>query len=74
MRCTFCQLFILLFLPLSLWIRSCDLTGKSKSKPFFFPVVLFLVLYKMGLTFEPVDEPQRQKVKHYRVAIHLKAT
>ena len=47
---------------------------KVKANHFFFPVILFIVPYKMVLTFESFDETQPQKVKPYGVAIHVKAT
>ena len=41
---------------LSLWIKSCSVTTQNKSTEQFFPVVLFIMLYKVVLTFEIADE------------------
>ena len=40
----------------SLWIKSCSVTRKIKATEQFFPVVMFITLYKLVLTFEIADE------------------
>ena len=37
-------------------MKSYDVTIQMKANEQYFPVVLFIVLYKMVLTFESVDE------------------
>ena len=44
------------FLLLSLWMKSYSVTIQMKATEQYFPVVLFIMLYKVVLTFEPVDE------------------
>ena len=41
---------------LSLWIKSCSVTIQMKATEQNFPVVLFIMLYKVVLTFVSVDE------------------
>ena len=41
---------------LSLWMRSYIATTQMKVTEQYFPVVLFIMLYKVVLTFESVDE------------------
>jgi len=41
---------------LSLWMKSYDVTIQMKATEQYFPVVLFIMLYKVVLTFEFVDE------------------
>ena len=41
---------------MSLWMKSYDVTIQVKATEQYFPVVLFIVLYKVVLTFESVDE------------------
>ena len=41
---------------LSLWLKSISLTIQMKAIGQYFPVVLFMVLYKVVLTFESVDK------------------
>ena len=41
---------------LSLWVKSCIVTIQKKSIEQYLPVVLFLMLYKVVLTFKSVDE------------------
>ena len=41
---------------LSLWTKSYDVTIQMKASEQYFPVVLFIMLYKVFLTFESVDE------------------
>ena len=41
---------------LSLWIKSYGVTIQMKATEQYFPVVLFIMLYKVVLTFESVDE------------------
>ena len=41
---------------LSLWMKSYDVTIQMKATEQYFPVVLFIMLYKVVLTFESVDE------------------
>ena len=41
---------------LSLWMKSLSATIQMKSIEQYFPVVLFIMLYKVVLTFESVDE------------------
>ena len=38
------------------WMKSCGVTIKMKTSEQYFPVVLFIMLYKVVLTFESVDE------------------
>ena len=37
-------------------MKSCDVTIQMKAIEQYFPVVLFMMLYKVILTFESVDE------------------
>ena len=39
-----------------LWMKSLSGTVQAKATEQYFPVVLFIMLYKVGLTFESVDE------------------
>ena len=41
---------------MKLWKKSCDVTIQMKATEQYFPVVLFIMLYKVVLTFEFVDE------------------
>ena len=41
---------------MSLWIKSSSVTIQMKATEQYFPVVLFIKLYKVVLTFESVDE------------------
>ena len=41
---------------MSLWMKSLSVTIQMKATEQYFPVVLFIMLYKMVLTFESVDE------------------
>ena len=41
---------------LSLWMKSYGVTIQVKATEQYFPVVLFIMLYKVVLTFESVDE------------------
>ena len=41
---------------MSLWIKSKSVTIQMKATEQYFPVVLFIMLYKVILTFESVDE------------------
>ena len=41
---------------LSLWMKSYDVTIQIKATERYFPVVLFIMLYKVVQTFEFVDE------------------
>ena len=41
---------------LSLWVKSYGVTIQMKATEQYFPVVLFIMLYKMVLTFESADE------------------
>ena len=41
---------------LSLWMKSSIVTIQMKATEQYFPVVLFIVLYKVVQTFESVDE------------------
>ena len=41
---------------MSLWIKSYDVTIQMKANEQYVPVVLFIMLYKVVLTFEPVDK------------------
>ena len=38
------------------WAKSSSVTIRMKATEQFFPVMLFIMLYKLILTFEPVDE------------------
>jgi len=41
---------------LSLWMKSSSVTIQTEAAEQCFPVVLFIILYKVILTFETVDE------------------
>ena len=41
---------------MSLWMESLSVTIQMKATKQYFPVVLFIMLYKVVLTFESVDE------------------
>ena len=41
---------------MSLWMKSHGVTIQMKATEQYFPVVLFITLYKVVLTFESVDE------------------
>ena len=41
---------------MSLWMKSYDVTIQMKATEQYFPVVLFIMLYKVVLTFGSVDE------------------
>ena len=41
---------------MSLWRKSYDVTIQMKATEQYFPVVLVIMLYKVALTFESVDE------------------
>ena len=41
---------------MSLWTKSYDVTIQMKATEQYVPVVLFIMLYKVVLTFEAVDE------------------
>ena len=41
---------------MSLWMKSSSVTIQMKATEQYFPVVLFIMLYKVVLTFESVDE------------------
>jgi len=41
---------------LSLWVKSLSVTIQMKASEQYFPVLLFIVLYKVILTFESVDK------------------
>jgi len=41
---------------LSLWIKSFSVTIQMKATEQYFPVVLFIMLYKVALIFESVDK------------------
>ena len=41
---------------MSLWMKSYGVTIQMKATEQYFPVVLFIMLYKVILTFEFVDE------------------
>ena len=41
---------------MSLWMESLSVTNQMKATEQYFPVVLFIMLYKVVLTFESVDE------------------
>ena len=41
---------------MSLWMKSYCMTIQMKATEQYFPVVLFIMLYKVVLTFESVDE------------------
>ena len=48
--------YVMRFLLLSLWMKSYSVTIQMKATEQYFPVVLFVMLYKVVLTFESVDE------------------
>ena len=41
---------------MSLWMKPYSVTIQMKTTEQYFPVVLFIMLYKVALTFESVDE------------------
>jgi len=41
---------------LSLWMKSSNITIQMKATEQYFPVMFFIMLYKLVLTFESVDE------------------
>ena len=41
---------------MSLWMKSYSVTIQMKATEKNFPVVLFIILYKVVITFVPVDE------------------
>ena len=41
---------------MSLWMESLSVTIQMKATEQYFPVVLFIMLYKVVLTFQSVDE------------------
>ena len=41
---------------MNLWMKSYGVTIQMKATEYFFAVVLFIMLYKVNLTFEPVNE------------------
>ena len=41
---------------LSLWMKSQSVTTQMKATEQYFPVVMFIMLYKVILTFDSVDE------------------
>ena len=41
---------------MSLWRKSLSVTIQMKATEQYFPLVLFIMLYKVVLTFESVDE------------------
>ena len=43
---------------MNLWVNSNGVTIQMKATELYFPVVLFIMLYKVILTFEYVDEIQ----------------
>ena len=43
-------------IALSLWMKSYGATIQMKATEQYFPVVPFIMLYKVVLTFESVDE------------------
>ena len=52
---------------MNLWTKSNGVTIQLKATEQYFPVVLFIVLYKVVVTFESVDES-------YDVTTQMKAT
>ena len=38
------------------WMKSLSVTIQMKAAEQFFPVILFIMLYKVALTFKSVDE------------------
>ena len=44
------------FKLINLWIKSSSVTSEMKAIEQCFPVMLFIMLYKVVLTFESVDE------------------
>ena len=41
---------------MNLWMKSYGVTIQMKATEQYFPMVLFIILYKVILTFESVDE------------------
>ena len=54
---------------MSLWMKSYGVTIQMKATEKYFPVVLFIMLYKVVLTFESVD-----KIQKMSVTVQMKAT
>ena len=52
---------------MSLWTKSYGVTIQMKATEKYFPVILFILLYKVVLTFESVE-------KSYGVTIQMKAS
>ena len=52
---------------MSLWMKSYGVTIQMKATEQYFPVVLFIMLHKVVLNFEYVDETLGE-------TIHMKAT
>ena len=44
------------FYLLSLWVKSLSVTIQMKANEHYFPLVLFIMLYKVVLSFESVGE------------------
>ena len=53
---------------LSLWLKSCSVTIQMIATEQYFPVVLFVMLYKVVIAFESMDEILKP------VTIRMKAT
>ena len=49
-------------------MKSLSVTIQMKATEQYFPVVLFIMLYKVVLTFEPVDETLRRDDSNERSA------
>ena len=50
---------------MSLWIKSSSVTIQMKANEQYFPVVLFIKLYKVVLTFESVNEILNESYQQY---------
>ena len=48
--------YVHVLLVLSLWMKSLSLTIQMEATKQYFPVVLFIMLHQVFLTFESVDE------------------
>jgi len=46
---------------LSLWMKSYGVTIQMKATEHYFPMVLFIILYKVVITFKSVNEIQRSE-------------
>ena len=67
-----CPFAVLLINPLSLWVKSLSVTIQVKAtEQWYFPVVLFIMLYKVVLTScAPLKTPNKDFVSFQMEAIY----